>query len=113
MIRTISAAFILVALMAVGSLAMENRGAEKISLDGGSRGNISFPHALHQDRLGDCEVCHKLFPKEKGSIEKLKSEGRLAKKQIMNTLCIKCHNAKAREGQPSGPRVCSKCHVRE
>ena len=108
--RTFSAVLILSAFLAVPALSGENRGAEQITLQGGSRGTVSFPHMKHQDNLADCAVCHALFPKQAGSIAKLKAEGGLAGKQVMNTLCIKCHRAEQKAGRNSGPTLCSKCH---
>jgi hypothetical protein len=93
--------------------ASENPGGEKLILYGGSRGEVPFPHRRHQTALGDCQVCHTLFPQEKDSIEKLKSEGRLVTKQIMNKHCIKCHRTEKRAGRPSGPTSCSQCHVKK
>ena len=113
MIRHIPMALAVVVLIAIGATAMENNGAENITLDGGSRGRIMFPHHRHQEALKDCQVCHKLFPKEKDGIKRLKSEGKLNRKQVMNTLCVKCHKANAREGKRSGPRTCTQCHVRD
>ena len=84
-----------------------------MTLEGGSRGRVPFPHLRHQTGLRDCQVCHALFPQERLSIERLKSEGQLVKKQVMNTLCIKCHRAEASAGNPSGPKTCAQCHVRE
>jgi hypothetical protein len=28
----------------------------------------------------------------------------------MNRICVKCHRDRHREGKPSGPISCSKCH---
>jgi hypothetical protein len=94
---------LVVMLLAGGAMATANKGAEQISLDGGSRGNISFPHHLHQNALNNCQVCHTLFPQEKGSIDRLKQQGKLQNKQVMNTLCIQCHKARKKMG---------KCHVK-
>jgi hypothetical protein len=92
------------------SLATENQGAENITLDGGSRGNVSFPHRQHQKNLVDCQICHSLFPQEAGAIEKLKAQGALENKYVMNKHCTKCHREKKKAGQPSGPTTCAKCH---
>jgi len=92
------------------SLATENQGSENITLDGGSRGNVSFPHRQHQKNLVDCQICHSLFPQEAGAIEKLKAQGALENKYVMNKLCTKCHREKKKAGQPSGPTSCAKCH---
>jgi hypothetical protein len=105
--------FLLMAFCVAGAQAVENKGAENISLDAGEPGVVLFPHHRHQNALQDCKICHELFPQEKGSILKLKNEGQLAKKQIMNKLCIKCHRAEKQAGKPGGPTTCTQCHVRK
>ena len=98
-------------ISAIG-LAVENKGAEKIQIDGGSKGKISFQHRKHQERLGDCNVCHTMFPQESQSLARLKKNGQLKRKYIMNKLCIKCHKAEKKAGNKTGPTKCSKCHIR-
>jgi hypothetical protein len=98
---------------AVMSMAEENQGAENMELYGGKRGEVPFPHRQHQENLGDCQICHSVFPQETGSIEKLKAEGKLKKKYVMNKLCTKCHREKKRAGQQSGPTTCTKCHIKQ
>ena len=66
--------------------------------------------ASYEKCLTDCNVCHEVFPQEKGVIEKLKAEKQLKKKQVMNAQCIKCHRAKKKAGEKTGPTTCSKCH---
>jgi len=104
----------MVALMAVSSIAVslaaENQGAENIVLQGGKRGNISFPHRQHQKNLGDCQICHSVFAQEPGVIQKLKTQGALKQKYVMNKLCTKCHRERKKAGQPSGPTACNQCH---
>lgn len=98
-------------LMAISiGTAAQDKGAEKIVLEGGKTGNVPFPHKLHQDKLDNCDVCHSVFPQEKGSIEKLKAEGELKKKQVMNTQCLKCHRDAKKAGEASGPTGCTTCH---
>jgi hypothetical protein len=91
-------------------IAIENKGAKELEMPGGVRGNIPFPHHRHQNALGNCDVCHTLFPQVRGSIEKLKAEGKLKRKQVMNTLCTKCHRERIKTGKRSGPISCSTCH---
>jgi hypothetical protein len=91
----------------------QNKGAEEMVLEGGAQGRVPFPHLRHQTRLADCRTCHDLFPQVKGSIDKLKAEGSLKSKQVMNIHCIKCHRTEKRAGNPSGPTTCSKCHQKE
>ena len=90
----------------------KNMGAKEIQLAGGSRGDVPFPHLGHQKKLGDCNVCHGLFPQAKGGIQKLIGEGKLKSKQVMNKHCIKCHKAEKRAGNPTGPTTCAKCHIK-
>jgi len=94
------------------SLATENQGAENIKLEGGKRGKVPFPHRQHQKNLGDCQICHAVFPQESGAIRKLKSEGALKKKYVMNKLCTKCHKKTKKAGQQSGPTKCKNCHIK-
>ena len=103
-------AIILASAVFLGATAMQNQGAAQIAIDGGERGAVSFPHQRHQDQLGDCNICHSYFPQAPKSIERLKAEGKLARKQVMNKLCIKCHKAEKSAGNAAGPVTCSKCH---
>jgi hypothetical protein len=105
---------LLIGLMVIGtvSLAVENKGAKELEMPGGVRGNVPFPHHRHQDVLGNCDVCHILFPQVRGSIEKLKAEGKLNPKQVMNTQCTKCHRERRKAGKNSGPISCSACHLK-
>lgn len=102
---------IVLSLMGVCGLnAAENLGAEQMVLDCGNGGPVPFPHHRHQVVVGDCQVCHVLFPQEEGSINKLKAGGQLARKQVMNKLCVQCHKERQRTGQNSGPTTCTECH---
>jgi hypothetical protein len=98
-------------ISAIG-LAVENKGAEKIQIDAGSKGAVPFMHHAHQNRLGDCNVCHTMFPQEPQSIARLKESGQMKPKDAMNKLCIKCHKAEKIAGNNAGPTTCSKCHIR-
>lgn len=113
-LTTVALALLLLpALLDSGAgLAGEPRGAERMELFGGSRGAVPFPHALHQERLPDCMVCHDLFDQAPGSIQTLVQDGALRAKQVMNTQCVKCHRAERRAGRSTGPITCSKCHVK-
>jgi hypothetical protein len=102
---------VLVFTAGLGLAAVENKGPEKITLNiGGERGEVHFPHHRHQNKLGDCNICHAFFPQEQDAIERLKKDGKLVPKQIMNKLCIKCHKAEKQAGHSAGPVTCSKCH---
>jgi len=102
--------FVSIAVVSVG--AANNGGSENISIHGGSRGDVPFPHHAHQNRLKDCNTCHTDFPQEAGSIETQKKAGKLKPKQVMNKQCVKCHRDQKKAGNPTGPTTCSKCHVK-
>lgn len=103
---------VVIMLIAVVSAAVENKGAENITLAGGKSGKVTFPHHRHQDVLVDCKICHSIFPQKAGVIEELKTQGKLAKKQVMNKLCTKCHKEKKKAGEKTGPVTCKSCHVK-
>jgi cytochrome c-type protein NrfB len=93
----------------VGTAFAGGMGAANMTLDGGSLGNVAFPHHLHQTKLGNCNICHKLFPKEAGAIKKGIADGSLKKKQVMNN-CKECHQKYKDEGKTAGPTACMGCH---
>ena len=108
----VSIAVIVSGVMAVSSMATQDKGAENIELEGGKRGKVPFPHRQHQAQLKDCNICHSVFPQTAGSISALKAEGKLKKKQVMNKLCTKCHKQNKKAGRKSGPTTCKKCHIK-
>jgi hypothetical protein len=69
-----------VCLSIPAATAVTNQGAEQIGLNGGSGGKVAFPHRRHQTKLGDCNICHQLFPQTPGAIDAMKASGQLAKK---------------------------------
>ena len=99
--------------VALSGTPVENKGAAEIKLPGGTRGPVPFPHHKHQNNLVDCKICHSLYPQEPGIIEKLKAEGKLKKKQVMNKQCTKCHKENKKEGLKAGPVTCKQCHIKE
>lgn len=100
---------IAVSTVSMVAIANENKGAEQMVLEGGKSGEVPFPHAAHQSNLGDCTVCHDLFPQQPGAIESLKKAGKLKKKKVMRQ-CTGCHRKTAKAGQKSGPTRCKTCH---
>lgn len=106
-------ALLLAAAAWAGGVQTENKGAPEIKVPGGSRGDVAFPHQRHQNTLGDCAVCHELFPQKAGAIVELKASGELKAKQVMYKLCINCHNDRKKAGESYGPTSsCSGCHSR-
>jgi hypothetical protein len=104
-------------LITVASMAFckteQDKGAKDIELHGGKRGNIAFPHRTHQEKLEDCQICHSVFEQKSGSIQALKSQGKIKKKHVMNKLCTKCHKEKKKAGEKSGPTKCKNCHIKK
>ena len=95
------------------TLAVVNRGAEEITLDGGKKGKVEFPHREHHETLEQkCKTCHDLFPQQPGIINDLKKKGKLKKKQVMKTKCLKCHKARKKAGKDAGPVKCKGCHIK-
>ena len=110
--RLILLSIVLVLFSTATIIGAANQGAENISIYGGSRGDVPFPHRAHQDRLKDCNTCHAVFPQETDGIKTLKAAGKLGPKQVMNKQCVKCHKEQKQAGNPTGPTTCSKCHIR-
>ena len=99
------------AVLSAGVIAAEitEKGPTEIVLDAGTKGSVDFPHQKHQKTLGNCKICHDIFPQKLGIIKTLKDEGKLEKKQVMNN-CRGCHSNLAKEGKKAGPTACTKCH---
>jgi len=110
--KTIFIFIITVFFITTLGIAVENNGERNKELYGGDRGKVPFPHRQHQNKLGGCNDCHSVFPKEHGAIENMKKKGTLKPKDVMNKQCIKCHKAEKQAGRKSGPLTCSKCHVK-
>ncbi|MDT8442065.1 MAG: cytochrome c3 family protein [Desulfuromonadales bacterium] len=60
-----------------------------------SKGNVTFDHKAHQDKVGDCAKCH---------------EGEPAKiavdKSYAHSSCKDCHK------EMGGPTKCNDCHIK-
>jgi len=89
----------------------QNKGAKEIVIPGGTTGSVPVKHHVHQNALGDCNLCHNLFPQTAGIVQKLKDEGKLENKKLMNQ-CQKCHREKTNAGLKSGPVTCKSCHIK-
>ena len=111
-LRTIIAIVVLIIFSGAIAVAVQNEGEKEIKLDGGRKGMIDFPHHQHQNAINDCDACHLIFPKKAGSIKDLKTDGKLKKKQVMNKTCLKCHKAKQKAGEKTGPTKCAACHIK-
>lgn len=91
---------------------VSDKGADMITLQGGAPGDVPFPHGLHQESLGDCNVCHDSYPEKKDAILAKQKAGELKRQQVMNSQCINCHLERQSESEASGPTECQKCHRR-
>lgn len=94
------------------AIAVQHQGAKNIQLDSGQKGSVAFPHHLHQAAVGDCMACHAVFPQEAGIIKKMIARKTLTAKQVMNKSCLKCHRAKKKAGEKTGPTKCAQCHAK-
>jgi len=111
--RTVLLLICFVVFAGTTTLAIVNQGAEKITIDGGKKGNVEFPHREHQETLEQkCKTCHDLFPQESGIIRDLKNKGKLQKKQVMNKKCLNCHKQRKKAGKDAGPVKCKGCHIK-
>jgi hypothetical protein len=110
--RALVVALVVLAAGGWASGSPENKGAAEIVLEGGTGGPVTFPHQRHQEALADCNICHSAFPQKAGAIEELKAQGKLAKKQIMDEQCTRCHKEKRRAGEKAGPTACTTCHAK-
>lgn len=110
--RTIVSIIAIIIFTGAIAVAVQNHGAKNITLDGSKKGEVDFPHHLHQNAIGACNACHDLFPKTEGIIKDFKKQGKLKKMQVMNKICIKCHKLKKKAGEKAGPTKCSQCHVK-
>ena len=90
-------------------IGSEEEPAESMVLQGGGMGNVSFPHGRHQNIDVDCRPCHEMFAKKAQSIDTLKGDGTLKKKDVMN-MCKDCHKELTTKGQKAGPVKCNECH---
>ena len=87
-------------------------GAKEMVLYGGSLGNVPFTHRRHQETLGRCDGCHSLFPQTAGVIQKLISQEKLKKKEVMGQ-CTKCHKEFSATNQKRVPVKCKECHRKD
>lgn len=84
-IAALTAYFLTPALM-----TEQNEGSETIEIESGWQKARGIPSLEASKRTGKCEVCHKLYPEESGSITKYKGSGKLQPKEAMNH-CRDCH----------------------
>ena len=90
-------------------IGSEEEPAESMVLQGGGMGNVPFPHGRHQNIDVDCRPCHEMFAKKAQSIDTLKGDGTLKKKDVMS-MCKGCHKELTSKDQKAGPVKCNGCH---
>ena len=106
----IAAAFVMSLGVAV-SFALD-KGAAEIILNADGKKPAKFPHAAHQEKLGDCGVCHHFVDKD--GVRNPCDDG---SPQDYFQKCDSCHNAdfaneKLRTWKDIGHAQCKACHTK-
>ena len=86
----------------------EDKGPAEITLNTDGKKPALFPHAAHQEKLGDCGTCH--HKGEPGNRTPIAEGDTVAK-------CDTCHNAdfateKLRTWKDIGHGLCKDCHTK-
>ncbi|MBE0596362.1 MAG: cytochrome c3 family protein [Desulfuromonadales bacterium] len=70
-------------------------------------GTVTFPHAVHQERIGDCRTCHHQGVEAGAchSCHDIDTQPPKAK-DAFHGMCVGCHR------QQGGPVNCNGCHTR-
>ncbi len=93
------------------SFASDDKGAAEITLNVDGTKPAVFPHAAHQEKLGDCGACHHWVDKD--GVRNPCDDG--SPKDYFQK-CDSCHNAdfaneKLRTWKDIGHGLCKKCHT--
>ncbi len=94
------------------SFAEADKGPADIALNADGKKVAQFPHAAHQEKLGDCGTCHHYVDKD--GIRNPCDDG--SPKEYFNK-CDSCHNAdfaneKLRTWKDIGHGLCKACHTK-
>ena len=109
------------------SFAERDKGPAEITLNADGKKPAVFPHAAHQEKMGDCSTCHHYVdeagnqaPCDDGSdpINKcdtchnaeFKNEKLRTWKDIGHGLCKDCHTKMKADGAPT---KCADCHPKK
>ena len=111
------------------SFATDDKGAAEITLNADGTKPAMFPHAKHQEKLGDCGKCHHWVDKDgvrnpcddgspKDYFKKCDSchnadfanEKLRTWKDIGHALCKDCHTTMKDQGAPT---KCNDCHIKK
>lgn len=97
------ALFVVALFSAVVSAEMK----DSYEFSGGAMGKVAFPHKLHQEKLGDCKVCHHKDEagKEQDCSKCHTKDSKVKAKDAFHNSCKKCHTE-----QGKGPKGCKDCH---
>jgi len=83
-----------------------------------SYGKVTFTHKKHAEKI-DCMKCHHTWKKGETSgklckdCHKAKAEGKtLSVKDAYHKDCKGCHDDAKKASKPTGPTVCTQCHVK-
>jgi len=104
--KRILAIMVAVGLVALGTatLVSADNGPEVIKLPA-KMGEVTFPHKMHQDKVGDCVKCHHNGV-EAGACRSCHDGTKAPKfKDAAHKLCKDCHKE-----MNAGPKGCKDCH---
>jgi hypothetical protein len=92
--------------LTVPILAEEQSSPDRVTLEGGALGKVSFSHKGHIDDGITCKDCHHAG---ESPVQKCDSchtpDSKVNSKEAYHKNCIVCHKAKAQ-----GPAGCMECH---
>ncbi len=75
---------------------------------------VVFPHARHENAVGECSRCHHNNCDTQGKCSechKAKADGNpVPLKTAFHRLCKSCHEETARKGPAAPPVMCGQCH---
>ncbi len=75
-----------------------------------------FEHKKHVDTQKDCKKCHHNY-KEGAKAQKCigchKKDSKITAKKAFHNTCRNCHRKYKKEGKPTGPTLCTKCHAKK
>ena len=103
----LSLLFIFFLLTLAAPVTAEDQGPPEVKLPA-KLGTVTFPHRVHQERIGNCQTCHHKGV-EAGAcrgchdIVKRAPQG----KDAFHKVCRGCHE------DQGGPTQCNGCHVRQ
>ena len=122
--RALFSLIALIALTSVFVLAAEIPAEKEVITFEAKLGTVTFKHAEHAGRIGDCTTCHHKMegdaapqPCSACHMEKEEKDGAPKLKDAVHDNCQGCHQEKADAGEKSGPvggaNECKKCHIKD